>query len=98
MTLLRKGLIPRILNILLYNTPLGGLSLKTAFNLGVVPDVQSLTSVADNFENGCAGMVDNLCAMNPATNVLKCISSKADVCQYVSLLFRFSMNSNCQLV
>ncbi|XP_066914473.1 uncharacterized protein [Clytia hemisphaerica] len=60
----------------------GGLSLKTAFNLGVVPDIQALTSVADNFEAGCTGMVDNLCMMNPATTVLKCISSKADVCQY----------------
>ena len=59
-----------------------------------VPDVQSLSSVADNFEAGCAQMVDNLCMMNPATNVLKCISSKADVCQYV----RFFSSLNMEII
>lgn len=62
--------------------PTGGVSAKTALNFLVVPDVQSLTSVADNFENGCNQLVDNVCTANPAFNVAKCISSKADVCQY----------------
>ncbi|XP_066919832.1 uncharacterized protein [Clytia hemisphaerica] len=60
----------------------GGVSAKTALNFLVVPDIQSLTSVADNFENGCNQLVDGVCTSNPAFNVAKCISSKADVCQY----------------
>ena len=54
------------------------------------PDVKSLTSVADNFNAGCTGLVDGVCLANPATKVLGCISSETDICQHVSLLLRHS--------
>lgn len=61
---------------------IGSLSLSTALNVMVVPDVMSFTSVADNFDNACAGLVDTVCK-NPLTNVAKCIHSEADVCKKV---------------
>jgi len=48
----------------------------------VIPDVMSFTSVADNFNNACVGLVDTVCK-NPLTNVAKCIHSEADVCKKV---------------
>ena len=61
----------------------------------VVPDVMSLTSVADNFDNACAGLVDTVCK-NPLTNVAKCIHSEADVCKKVEEFF-YILDIACQV-
>lgn len=51
----------------------------------VVPDVVSLTSVADNFNAGCVALVDGVCTLTPALKVAGCLSSKLDVCQHVKI-------------